>query len=99
MVARDNGLLEDRARLNIVMMGQGEPLLNLNNVLKATRLLTDDEGAGIFAAAHDTFDGRHHSSDRRDGTSPGAAQAGHFVECLDRGDAAAIDADHAANIT
>jgi 23S rRNA (adenine2503-C2)-methyltransferase len=47
VVARDNGLLEDRARLNIVMMGQGEPLLNLNNVLKATRLLTDAEGVGI----------------------------------------------------
>jgi 23S rRNA (adenine2503-C2)-methyltransferase len=47
VVARDNGLLEDRARLNIVMMGQGEPLLNLSNVLKATRLLTDVEGAGI----------------------------------------------------
>jgi len=47
LVARDNGLLEDRSRLNIVMMGQGEPLLNLANVVKATRLLTDSEGAGI----------------------------------------------------
>jgi len=34
-------------RLNIVMMGQGEPLLNLPNVIKATRLLTDSEGIGI----------------------------------------------------
>ena len=34
-------------RLNVVMMGQGEPLLNLPNVLKATRLLTDAEGMGI----------------------------------------------------
>ena len=34
-------------RLNIVMMGQGEPLLNLANVIKATRLLTDPEGMGI----------------------------------------------------
>jgi len=47
LVARDNGLLEDRTRLNIVMMGQGEPLLNLPNVVKATRLLTDPEGVGI----------------------------------------------------
>ena len=39
LVARDNGLLEDGSRLNIVMMGQGEPLLNLPNVLKATRML------------------------------------------------------------
>ncbi len=35
-------------RLNIVMMGQGEPLLNLPNVIKATRLLTDPVGIGIF---------------------------------------------------
>src|SRR5690348_4329771 len=41
-VARDNGLLEDHGRLNIVMMGQGEPLLNLPAVLKATRLLLDE---------------------------------------------------------
>ena len=34
-------------RVNIVMMGMGEPLLNLPNVLKATRLLTDPEGMGI----------------------------------------------------
>ena len=34
-------------RLNIVMMGMGEPLLNLPNVVKATRLLTDEQGIGI----------------------------------------------------
>jgi len=34
-------------RLNIVMMGMGEPLLNLPNVVKATRLLTDQAGIGI----------------------------------------------------
>jgi 23S rRNA (adenine2503-C2)-methyltransferase len=33
--------------VNIVMMGQGEPLLNLANVIKATRLLTDPEGMAI----------------------------------------------------
>jgi len=47
VAARDNGLLEQSARLNIVMMGQGEPLLNLENVLKATRLLTDAGGVGL----------------------------------------------------
>jgi len=36
-----------RARLNIVMMGMGEPLLNLAGVLKATRLLTDVRGMAI----------------------------------------------------
>ncbi len=29
------------------MMGMGEPLLNLDNVLKATRLLTDEHGVGM----------------------------------------------------
>jgi 23S rRNA (adenine2503-C2)-methyltransferase len=46
-VSRDNGLLRDGSRLNIVMMGQGEPLLNLENVVKATRLLLDPEGGGL----------------------------------------------------
>ena len=46
-VARENGLLEGEAKFNIVMMGMGEPLLNLPNVLKATRLLTDPAGVGI----------------------------------------------------
>ena len=34
-------------RLNVVMMGMGEPLLNLPNVIKATRLLMDPEGIGL----------------------------------------------------
>jgi 23S rRNA (adenine2503-C2)-methyltransferase len=46
-VARDNQLLAEGSRLNIVMMGQGEPLLNLENVLKATRLLVDPAGVGL----------------------------------------------------
>jgi 23S rRNA (adenine2503-C2)-methyltransferase len=40
--------LDPRQRpVNIVMMGMGEPLLNLDAVLKATRLLADGEGIGI----------------------------------------------------
>ncbi|MBV8569060.1 MAG: 23S rRNA (adenine(2503)-C(2))-methyltransferase RlmN [Acidobacteriaceae bacterium] len=46
-VARENGLKGGDSRINVVMMGMGEPLLNLNNVLKATRLLTDPDGIGI----------------------------------------------------
>ena len=46
-VARENGLQATDSRLNVVMMGMGEPLLNLPNVLKATRLLTDPEGIGM----------------------------------------------------
>src|SRR5882672_7660970 len=50
-VARDNGLLGEKytpgSRLNIVMMGMGEPLLNLDSVLKATRILVDPRGVGL----------------------------------------------------
>jgi 23S rRNA (adenine2503-C2)-methyltransferase len=45
--ARDNNLWSSRRRINIVMMGQGEPLLNLNNVLQAARIFTDPKGLGI----------------------------------------------------
>ncbi len=46
-VAIDNQLAANVDRMNIVMMGQGEPLLNLPSVIKATRLLTDPEGMAI----------------------------------------------------
>src|SRR5579863_8217275 len=47
LVARDNQLRQDGGRLNIVMMGQGEPLLNLANVVKATRILLDPAGFAL----------------------------------------------------
>ncbi len=46
-VAKENGLQPTGTRMNVVMMGMGEPLLNMDNVLKATRLLTDPDGIGI----------------------------------------------------
>src|SRR5258706_16372975 len=50
-VARESGLLGEKgkqdSRLNIVMMGMGEPLLNLDSVLKATRILVDPRGVGL----------------------------------------------------
>lgn len=50
LVVRENGLRSSASapsRLNIVMMGQGEPLLNLPNVLKATRILLDPDGFAL----------------------------------------------------
>jgi 23S rRNA (adenine2503-C2)-methyltransferase len=47
LLARENGLLENDKKFNIVMMGMGEPLLNLPNVLKATRILCDQKGSGM----------------------------------------------------
>src|SRR5271163_4618713 len=46
-VGADNVLEANSDRVNIVMMGQGEPLLNLPAVIKATRLLTDPAGVAI----------------------------------------------------
>ena len=46
-VLQANDLSADVNALNIVMMGQGEPLLNLPNVLKATRILADKDGIGF----------------------------------------------------
>lgn len=46
-VASQNGLRPADSRLNVVMMGMGEPLLNFENVLKATALLLDSEGVGM----------------------------------------------------
>ena len=48
-MVRDNQLRHEGGRLNIVMMGQGEPLLNLANVVKATRILVDPAGFGLSA--------------------------------------------------
>jgi 23S rRNA (adenine2503-C2)-methyltransferase len=47
LVSRENHLRQDGGRLNIVMMGQGEPLLNLENVVKATRILLDPAGFAL----------------------------------------------------
>ncbi len=55
LVSRENGLRHPAqgaapsgtGRLNIVMMGQGEPLLNLANVVKATHILLDPAGFGL----------------------------------------------------
>jgi 23S rRNA (adenine2503-C2)-methyltransferase len=44
---RKHDLSAASQRVNIVMMGMGEPLLNLPNVLKATRILTDPDGIAI----------------------------------------------------
>jgi 23S rRNA (adenine2503-C2)-methyltransferase len=47
LVARDNGIAVEDKQFNVVMMGMGEPLLNLPNVLKATRILCDPKGVGM----------------------------------------------------
>jgi 23S rRNA (adenine2503-C2)-methyltransferase len=47
LVAAEHGRDPRDSQLNVVMMGMGEPLLNLANVLKASRILVDPEGVGM----------------------------------------------------
>jgi 23S rRNA (adenine2503-C2)-methyltransferase len=47
VVASKHELDPQSSQLNVVMMGMGEPLLNLDNVLRATRILLDPEGVGM----------------------------------------------------
>lgn len=46
-VCSKHGLDPRSQHVNIVMMGMGEPLLNLKNVLKATKIICDDKGVGF----------------------------------------------------
>jgi 23S rRNA (adenine2503-C2)-methyltransferase len=46
-LCRAHALEPAKRPLNIVMMGMGEPLLNLDNVLKSVRLMGDPDGVGI----------------------------------------------------
>ena len=46
MAAQESGV-ELAARTNVVLMGQGEPLLNFENVMVALRILLDAEGVGL----------------------------------------------------
>jgi len=47
LLAALHGLDPRSSQLNVVMMGMGEPLLNLENVLKASRILLDPDGVGM----------------------------------------------------
>ena len=38
---------EEKQQTNVVLMGQGEPLLNFGNVMAALRILLDPEGVGL----------------------------------------------------
>ncbi|HKE09054.1 MAG TPA: 23S rRNA (adenine(2503)-C(2))-methyltransferase RlmN [Candidatus Acidoferrum sp.] len=46
MENRESGV-ELAGRTNVVLMGQGEPLLNFENVMAALRILLDPEGVGL----------------------------------------------------
>ena len=61
-------LEDNRAALapqtNIVLMGQGEPLLNYDAMMAALRILLDPKGDRHFAEARHAFDQRHRSRHR-----------------------------------
>ena len=94
-VAADRGLEANVDRLNIVMMGQGEPLLNLKNVIKATRLLTDPEGMAISPRRITLSTSGIIPKIRELAAGAGTPEAGDLAERIDRGAAPDADADHA----
>jgi 23S rRNA (adenine2503-C2)-methyltransferase len=47
LLAARHGLDPTSRQMNLVLMGQGEPLLNLPNVLQAVRILCDERGVGM----------------------------------------------------
>jgi len=89
LAARDRGLTVAGERLNVVMMGQGEPLLNLAGVVKATRILTAAEGVGLSARRITLSDGGNRPQDRGTGARAHPAQTRHLAQRLHRGSARA----------
>ncbi len=69
-------------RLNIVMMGMGEPLLEPAQRHQSDADLDRSGRDRTFAEADYAVDGRDHSEDGRTGTRAGAAEAGDFAECI-----------------
>ena len=94
-VARDNGLLVNEKRFNIVMMGMGEPLLNLANVLKATRILVDPQAVGMSERRITVSTSGIIPRIEELGKAEVRPEAGDFAERFHRRDAAGTDADHA----
>ena len=82
LVALDDNRAALKPQTNVVLMGQGEPLLNYEPVMAALRILLDPNGAGDLAQARDAFDQRNRSRDRTPGARKSAAEAGDFAECI-----------------
>ena len=63
---QDRGVTDpnDRIISNVVLMGMGEPLQNLDNVIPALRLFLDDNGYGL-SPTRDGFDVGARASDRQ----------------------------------
>ncbi len=94
-VARENGLRASDTRMNVVMMGMGEPLLNLDNVLKATRLLTDPQGIGMSPKRITVSTSGIMPRILELGGAESSSEIGHLPKRIDRGATAAANADHA----
>jgi 23S rRNA (adenine2503-C2)-methyltransferase len=44
---KDAGVTKEKKQTNVVLMGQGEPLLNFENVMAAMRIVLDAKGVGL----------------------------------------------------
>ena len=76
------------------MMGMGEPLLNLEKVLKATRLLTDPDGIGLSPKRITVSTSGIVPKIRELGPSASTAETRDFAQRIERRTAARADADY-----
>ncbi len=78
LVALEDNRAALKPQTNIVLMGQGEPLLNYDAVMAALRILLDPNAHGHFAEARHAFDQRHRSRHRAAGAGKSAARSSRF---------------------
>ena len=71
---------------HIVVMGMGESLANLDNLITALdRLVLAEQGSGDQPAASDNLDGRAAREDLEAGGAGSAVSSGGLAPCADRG--------------
>ena len=85
-------------RTNVVLMGQGEPLLNYEPVMAALRILLDSKGVGTRGTSRDAFNERDRARDRTAGKREDTAEAGDFAECIERRSSATPSCPSTGNI-
>ena len=80
-VLNDQGVSPPQDRVNIVFMGMGEPFLNYDNFMKASRLLV--RRSWHCGIAHDRFHRRYRAPHLRFWCGADPAETGNFSECIE----------------
>ena len=93
-ISKEQGLDAKRRPINIVMMGMGEPLLNLSSVMKATRFTSGPQWRRHPAAQDHCLDLGHRTQDRGVRKVRSPRQARHLVERFQSAATVGADADY-----